>query len=64
MIQNIHIVFKAEQVEELGGLRNKCNSMKRDLLFYQYDGEVIWGITAEITYKFIQKIKHYRKSDD
>lgn len=33
MIQNIHIVFKAEQVEELGGLRNKCNSMKRDLLF-------------------------------
>ena len=38
--------------------------MKRDLLFYQYDDEVIWGITAEITYKFIQKMKDYIKSDD
>jgi len=50
--------------ELVGGKDYPFMTMKRDLLFYQYDGEVIWGITAEITYKFIQKIKQYRKSDD
>jgi coenzyme A diphosphatase NUDT7 len=50
--------------ELVGGKDYPFMTMKRDLLFYQYDGEVIWGITAEITYKFIQKMKDYMKSDD
>jgi 8-oxo-dGTP pyrophosphatase MutT (NUDIX family) len=30
---------------------------ERDIYFYEYNGEVIWGITADIIYEIINKIK-------
>lgn len=35
--------------------RNSWTGYFRDVYFYNYQEEVIWGITAEIIYEFIQK---------
>ncbi len=32
---------------------------ERNVYFYNYDGEIIWGITGEIIYSLIEEIKKY-----
>lgn len=36
---------------------HEWNGKDRTVYFYEYDGEVIWGITAEIIYDFINALK-------
>ncbi len=51
--------FPFEKIQ--GGRKYRWIRAKKQVLFYEYDGYVIWGITAKLLYAFIKVIKNETK---
>ncbi|MGL4253610.1 MAG: NUDIX hydrolase [Fusobacteriaceae bacterium] len=50
-------IFPYEELNLPERYRSPWKSQPREVYFYHYDGELIWGITADIVFEFLKYLK-------